>query len=310
MRPTPVTTPSAGRSPASAFASSASSTNESASSSSASRSRTNSLFCRASFSAFLGEVALRARARCARGCGRRRSRRVLPGARAGVQQRARELAADDVLRERRARRPTRRGRCPCRSPCRRACARDPRSPRCPTRPGAYGHPPSPPIDASKRVTPRSSAATTFASAVPRVLWKCRPTRSLVIPARSSASSRSSTRRGRGHTGGVTEREPVGARVDEEARDLRDPFRRDVALVRATERGRHDRLDQRRPRRDRSRPRRAPPPASRRPNASRSSGCASRSRSRRARSRRPRPRSRARRPSGSAPARSRRRRVAV
>ena len=56
--PTPVTTPSAGRSPASALASSASSTNEPSSSSSASRSRTNSLPWRASFSRLLLEVPL------------------------------------------------------------------------------------------------------------------------------------------------------------------------------------------------------------------------------------------------------------
>ena len=64
IRPTPVTTPSAGRSPASAFASSASSTNEPASSSSASRSRTNSLFCDASFSASLARLPCCARAAC------------------------------------------------------------------------------------------------------------------------------------------------------------------------------------------------------------------------------------------------------
>ena len=58
MRPTPVTTPSAGRSPASALASSAFSTNESSSSSSASRSRTNNLFWRGELLALLGEVAL------------------------------------------------------------------------------------------------------------------------------------------------------------------------------------------------------------------------------------------------------------
>ena len=56
--PTPVTTPSAGRSPASALASSAFSTNEPSSSSSASRSRTNSFPWRSSLARLLLEVAL------------------------------------------------------------------------------------------------------------------------------------------------------------------------------------------------------------------------------------------------------------
>src|SRR5487761_927572 len=43
----------------------------------------------------------------------------------------------------------------------------------PVAPGAYGQPPSPPTDASKSATPSSSAVSTFASPVPRVLWKCR-----------------------------------------------------------------------------------------------------------------------------------------
>src|SRR5579859_2869494 len=43
----------------------------------------------------------------------------------------------------------------------------------PVAPGAYGHPPSPPTDASKSSTPSSSAASTLARPVPRVLWKCR-----------------------------------------------------------------------------------------------------------------------------------------
>src|ERR1017187_321524 len=43
----------------------------------------------------------------------------------------------------------------------------------PVAPGAYGHPPSPPTEASKSATPSSSAVRTLASPVPRVLWKCR-----------------------------------------------------------------------------------------------------------------------------------------
>ena len=63
-----------------------------------------------------------------------------------------------------------------------------------------------------------------------------------MPARSSASRSASTRLGRRHAGRVAEREPVGARVDEVAGDLRHPLGRDVALVGAAERGRDDRLD--------------------------------------------------------------------
>ncbi len=62
-RPTPVMTPSAGRSPASAFASSPSSTNEPSSRRSARRSRTNSLLAAASFSAWRASSRLPRRAR-------------------------------------------------------------------------------------------------------------------------------------------------------------------------------------------------------------------------------------------------------
>ena len=44
--------------------------------------------------------------------------------------------------------------------------------RFPEAPGAYGQPPSPPIDASKVVMPSSSPTSTFASAVPRVSCMC------------------------------------------------------------------------------------------------------------------------------------------
>ena len=43
----------------------------------------------------------------------------------------------------------------------------------PVAPGAYGQPPRPPTEASKSDTPSSRAASTLASPVPRVLWKCR-----------------------------------------------------------------------------------------------------------------------------------------
>ena len=251
-----------------------------------------------------------ARARCAprrdRSLGR--SRRVPPRA-AGpaCEQRARQLAADDLLRELRARRAARRDRCRSRCPCRRSMCTRSSVTALPDAPGAYGQPPSPPIDASKRVTPRSSAATTFASAVPRVLWKCSPTRSRAMPGALERVEQIVDAPGRGHAGGVAEREPVGARVEQVARDLPRP----APARRRLRRG------------SRTRSTRSPRPAmpapcassttslrrrraTRRPSGARSSGCASRSRSRRARARRPRPRSRARRPSGSARAPSRRR----
>src|SRR5258706_9415299 len=42
----------------------------------------------------------------------------------------------------------------------------------PLAPGAYGHPPRPPEEASKVAMLISNAASVFASAVPRVSWKC------------------------------------------------------------------------------------------------------------------------------------------
>src|SRR5436305_3812730 len=62
-RPTPVTTPSAGRSPAMALASRASSTHDPSSSNSARRSRTKSLFWLASFSRWRSRLPCRARSR-------------------------------------------------------------------------------------------------------------------------------------------------------------------------------------------------------------------------------------------------------
>src|SRR5499427_1341182 len=64
----------------------------------------------------------------------------------------------------------------------------------PLAPGAYGQPPSPPTDASKSSTPSSSAARTFASPVPRVLWKCRLSGTSGCRNRN-APARSCTRRG-------------------------------------------------------------------------------------------------------------------
>ena len=104
-----------------------------------------------------------------------------------------------------------------------------------------GSRPSPPIDASKRATPRSSAVSTLASAVPRVSWKCRPTRSALDPGAVERVEQFVDAARRRHAGRVAEREPVGARVDQVARELRDPLGRDVAFVRTAERGRDDRL---------------------------------------------------------------------
>ena len=44
----------------------------------------------------------------------------------------------------------------------------------PLAPGANGHPPRPPIEASSRVTPALTAAYALARPAPRVLWKCAP----------------------------------------------------------------------------------------------------------------------------------------
>ena len=60
--------------------------------------------------------------------------------------------------------------------------------RLPAAPGANGEPPVPPVEASKVVTPASTAAITLASAVPRVSWKCRPIMSEPMPAAASAPS--------------------------------------------------------------------------------------------------------------------------
>ena len=126
-RPIPVTTPSAGRSPARALASSASSTNESSSRSSAMRSRTNSLFCRASFSPSLARLPSRARSASSR----TRSPSVTRRSRSGGSGRP-HAGARSAARARRSPAPTarsravRRGRCPWRCPCPRACAPDPR----------------------------------------------------------------------------------------------------------------------------------------------------------------------------------------
>jgi hypothetical protein len=63
----------------------------------------------------------------------------------------------------------------------------------PLAPGANGHPPSPPIEASSAATPAFTAVTAFASPAPRVLWKCMPMRMPV--ASDTRRCRSRTRPG-------------------------------------------------------------------------------------------------------------------
>ena len=172
----------------------------------------------------------------------------------------------------------------------------------PDAPGAYGQPPRPPIDASKCVTPRPSAGDDVrergAARVVEVQADAIGSDARVLERVDEIVDAAR----RGHAGGVAEREPIGARVEQMPGDLGDALGRDIAFVRTPERGRHDGLDRHvlavrevdeLARRDR---------ATRRRCGARSSGCGSRSRRRRARARRPSPPTRARRPSGSARAR--------
>ena len=81
----------------------------------------------------------------------------------------------------------------------------------PLAPGANGQPPSPPTDASSRVTPAVTAAYALASPAPRVLWKCAPSGMSPISGRTSAT-RSVDPAWRRGADGVGDREPVGAVV--------------------------------------------------------------------------------------------------
>jgi len=58
----------------------------------------------------------------------------------------------------------------------------------PVTPGANGHPPSPPTEASSLVTPELTAAYALARPAPRVLWKCPPSGMSPITGRSCAIS--------------------------------------------------------------------------------------------------------------------------
>ena len=107
----------------------------------------------------------------------------------------------------------------------------------PDAPGAYGQPPRPPIDASKRVTPRSRPVDDVGE---RGAARVVEVQADAIGTDAGALERveeivDATRRR--HAGGVAEREPVGPGVEQVAGELRDAFGRDVAFVRATERGR-------------------------------------------------------------------------
>jgi hypothetical protein len=64
----------------------------------------------------------------------------------------------------------------------------------PLAPGANGQPPSPPTEASSRVTPAVTAAYALARPAPRVLWKCAPSGMSPMSGRTVAI-RSVTRRG-------------------------------------------------------------------------------------------------------------------
>ena len=85
-----------------------------------------------------------------------------------------------------------RGRCRC--SCSRACRLSLRWSTLPLAPGACGQPPMPARVASKRATPTSSAAYTFAIARPRVSWKW-PHQKRSPATCTPASNRSRTMRG-------------------------------------------------------------------------------------------------------------------
>ena len=193
MRPVPVTTPSAGRSSASVFASSASSTNEPSSSSNARRSRTNSLFAAASLARSFSRLPASARSvRLAISSAVMRvtvlvrgpARITWPGSSRPTMSCARWAQS--------MRAPT---STPVSTPMSSSMCTRSSVTMLPVAPGAYGQPPRPPIDASNRVTPRSRAASTLASPVPRVLWKWRPIAPDAIPSSPKASSSRPTRRG-------------------------------------------------------------------------------------------------------------------
>ena len=89
-------------------------------------------------------------------------------------------------------------------------------------PGANGHPPSPPTEASSRVTPAVTAAYALASPAPRVLWKCAPSGMSAISGENLGDQvgHAAWRRG---ADGVGDREPVGVAVARRLDDVEDPL---------------------------------------------------------------------------------------
>ena len=104
----------------------------------------------------------------------------------------------------------------------------------PEAPGAKGQPPSPPMEASKWVTPISIANRMFGMAMARVSW--------VWIVHSTPGKRghqvlehARDLRGVGHAGGVGEADARGAEVHEPLDDRLELRHRHVALERAAER---------------------------------------------------------------------------
>ena len=178
--------------------------------------------------------------RPSRAARRNRSWGDCPGARTGAQHLRRQFAADDALGLGGGRRSSRRGRCRSRRPCPRPCARAPRWRRCRSRRARTDSRRGRRRSRRSRPTPSSSAASTLASPVPRVLWKCRLQRGR-RDAPSGTRRPAAHPRRRRHAGRVAERDAVGAVGDGPPGDRDDPLDRHVALVRAAPRGRHDHL---------------------------------------------------------------------
>ena len=110
----------------------------------------------------------------------------------------------------------------------------------PVAPGAYGQPPRPPTEASKSATPSSSAASTLASPVPRVLWKCRFS---PVSGWAERNAPTSARTRVGVAIPVVSPNEAESAPSAMARPATDTTRlhRHVALVRAAPRGGHDHL---------------------------------------------------------------------
>ena len=93
-------------------------------------------------------------------------------------------------------------------------------------PGAYGQPPRPPADASKVWTPSCRPASTLASAVPRVSWKCSAICSSGTVLQHGVEHHPHLRRV-GDADGVADRHLEDAHVEQAARHIRDVGRIDA-----------------------------------------------------------------------------------